>query len=188
MLSSYCYDTRREAAKGVSEANDILRSVRNVSFLLKTAFLIDVLRVVNKLCKVFQKDQLDIDPVDITVKGTVNTLDAFKNENGTTLTKVYADFETDFCKDLQLIDNHNIRIGFQKSSQSYLKTLMDNMSARSDGDSVGKLLFANRIINPKFLLFTNHAIAAYGKEALKKVDVLRMKDNYLAFKMVLKNF
>ena len=44
---------KSEAAKGVSEAKGILRSVRNVSFLLKTAFLIDVLRVVSKLSKVF---------------------------------------------------------------------------------------------------------------------------------------
>ena len=83
-------------------------------------------------------------------------LDAFKNENSSTMAKLYADLETDLYKDLKLTDNHNIRIGFQKSSLSYLQTLMGNMCARFDGDCVGKLSFANRIINPKFLPVSNH--------------------------------
>ncbi|XP_052280830.1 zinc finger protein 862-like [Dreissena polymorpha] len=62
-----------QAASGTAEAKGILLKVRQASFLLRTAFLLDVFEVVNTLCRAFQKDELDIEIVNVSVQSTVDT-------------------------------------------------------------------------------------------------------------------
>ena len=83
-----------KASKDVPEAKGLLKRVKSVSFLLRTAFLVDVMGVVNKLCKVFQKDEVDVDTVAVMVNCTTDTLLAYKNENGPKLQQIYVDIES----------------------------------------------------------------------------------------------
>ena len=55
------------ATKGVAEAKGLFRKVTNVTFVLFTAFLRDILDVVNKLSQTFQKNDLDISTVNIMI-------------------------------------------------------------------------------------------------------------------------
>ena len=71
-----------ENAKGVAEAKGLFTKVKNVTFVLCTAFLRDILGVVNKLSKTFQKNDLDISTVNIMIDSTISKLENFKKSNG----------------------------------------------------------------------------------------------------------
>ena len=77
------------ASKDSPEAKGLLLKVKSVAFLLTSAFLVDVLECVNKLNLVFQRDNIDISSVTDMVESTVERLNFFKQEDGTTLTDVY---------------------------------------------------------------------------------------------------
>lgn len=78
-----------EASSGNSEAKSLLKSIKSVQFLLVTAFLVDVLLVVNKLCKVFQQNELDIEKMNNMLSCTTDTLNSFKIISGCTLQEKY---------------------------------------------------------------------------------------------------
>ncbi|KAH3837028.1 hypothetical protein DPMN_110406 [Dreissena polymorpha] len=92
-----------QAASGIAEAKGILQKVRQLSFLLRTAFLLDVFEVVNTLCRAFQKDELDIEIVNVSVESTVDTLINMKESNGAQLEKIYNAIVDSRCKDVRIL-------------------------------------------------------------------------------------
>ena len=65
---------------GTSEARGILNKVNNFKFLASLAMLHDVLTVISKLSKVFQKDNIDIDQMNGMITSTKLTLETFIKE------------------------------------------------------------------------------------------------------------
>lgn len=56
-----------------------MKNIRNVSFLLTTAFLVDVLNVkINKLSKVFQENEHGIEQMNQMLTATIDSLSSFK--------------------------------------------------------------------------------------------------------------
>ncbi|XP_053373059.1 zinc finger protein 862-like [Mercenaria mercenaria] len=190
-----------EAATGSSEAKGLLKSVKSVQFLLNTAFLVDILAVVNKLCKVFQRDELDIEQMNNMLCSTRETLQTFKAVSGSTLEETYKAISNGKYKDLvKVTDTSQLRRGFQSSSVKYLDNLLDNLDNRFEESSMKILTTADKILNPSHLPTYTEEIPAYGNEDLAKIvewlgplenypgliDPTNMKNDYLQFKLVLR--
>ena len=60
-----------------------------MTFVLVSGFFKDVLGVVGKLSQVFQRDNVDIETVNIMVESTRMKITQFKTKNGIELAKVY---------------------------------------------------------------------------------------------------
>ena len=73
------------------------------------------------------------------VKTTVDTLVELKNNNGETVEKCYKQITDGKFSDVKLVDLHNHRKAFQKSSVQYLDNLINNISNRFDHGSMSKL-------------------------------------------------
>ena len=122
------------ATKGVAEAKGLFTKVKNVTFVLCTAFLRNILGVVNKLSQTFQKNDLDISTVNIMIDSTMSKLENFKKSNGKQLSKVYDKIEESIYSDVKLVDKQTSRMQFQNSSNDYLDALINNLNSRFDKD------------------------------------------------------
>lgn len=60
-----------------TEARGILKQISNAKFLSTSAMLNDVLGVIAKLSKVYQKDNLDIDQMNGMITSTKETLECY---------------------------------------------------------------------------------------------------------------
>jgi hypothetical protein len=80
-----------QAASGDPGAKGLLQKLHQACFLLHTAFLADVFEVVNTLCCVFQKDELDIHVVNVSVQTILDTMEILKMNNSDKLNTAYFD-------------------------------------------------------------------------------------------------
>ena len=108
------------ASRNNTESKGLYNRIKSVTFLLSTAFLKDVLSVVTKLSKIFQKDEIDVSVVNSLLVSTSERLTQFQTVNGKELEKVYADISNGTYKQVKLLDKECLRIQFQNNSQEYL--------------------------------------------------------------------
>ena len=76
-------ELEHDASKGVAEAKGLFTKVKNITFVLVTAFLRDILGVINKLSQTFQKNDLDISTVNVMIDSTISKLENFKKNKVT---------------------------------------------------------------------------------------------------------
>ena len=185
------------ATKGVAEAKGLFTKVKNVTFVLCTAFLRDILGVVNKLSQTFQKNDLDISTVIIMIDSTISKLENFKKSNGKELSKVYEKIEESIYRYVKLVDKQTSRMQFQNSSNDYLDALINNLNSKFDKDSMKILQLLNKVLNPS-LVPKNSTIDSHGCDEIKElvehyggenglIDSEQAIEDYFQFKVVLKS-
>ena len=142
------------ASKDAPDAKGLLQKLKSV------AFLVDVLACVNKLNLVFQRDQIDVSAINAMVTSTIERLTYFKQQDGTTLTKVYNSITNSKYHGVTLTDKQTLRMQFQNSATQYIDNLTTNLQQRFDPDSMGTLQQLNKILNPANMP-DDHSILTY---------------------------
>ena len=168
-----------------------------MTFVLLTAFLLDVLRVVNKLSQTFQKNDIDISTVNIMIDSTLKKLENFKKNNGKELVKVYDIISDSVYRDVKLCDKQQARMQFQNAGNAYLDELIKNLNLRFQKESMKTLQLLNTTLNPA-LVPKNTGLENYVCNELKQlveqyggdsglINSEQITDDYFQFKVVLKS-
>ena len=124
------------ANKNNTEAKRLFKRIKSVSFLLTSAFLRDVLAVVTKLSKVFQRDTIDVSVVNAMVTSTIEKLNQLKCKNGIELESTYNLISASGTfRQVKLIDMQTLRMLFQNNAVEYLEKLVDNLNSRFEDTS-----------------------------------------------------
>ena len=193
------------AGKNNTEAKGLFNRVRSITFLLSTGFLKDVLNIISKLSKIFQRDNLDVSVVNTLLESTIERLTQFKSTNGKELEEMYSAIKDSTYKQVKLLDKQVLRIQFQNSSQMYIDKLLENLADRFEDKSMHTLQLMNAVLNPNCvpsdISLLNHGLKEvtelselYGQSAefngellAPLVDADRMSEDYEQFKIVLKS-
>ncbi|XP_033747072.1 zinc finger protein 862-like [Pecten maximus] len=193
-------DAAKGSTAGNAEAKGLLNRIKPVTFVLTTAFLKDVLSCVGKLSKVFQRDHVDVDTVNVMVDATLQKLESIKTDNGRHPQEVYDKLQQrdGYYQDVKIQDRQSMRIQFQTEANKYLDKLCENLRDRFEQDSLGKIQMLNIILNPECLPSSLTAVTAHGKEELQTLvdlyggedpldDGDQLKEDFEQFKCVLKS-
>ena len=181
----------------IAEAKGLFTKVKHVTFVLLTAFSLDVLRVVNKLSQIFQKNDIDISTVNIMIDSTLEKLENFKKNNGKELVKVYDKISDSVYRDVKLCDKQQAHMQFQNAGNAYLDEQIKNLNLRFQKTSMKTLQLLNTILNPA-LVPKNTGPENYGCDELKQlvehyggdsglINSEQITDDYFQFKVVLKS-
>jgi hypothetical protein len=194
------YNTlEHEAAKGNADAKGLLTKVRNVTFVLVSAFLKDVLSVVCKLSKIFQRDSVDVETVNVMVESTVLKLNQFKHSNGPELEKTYNGISNNgMYRNVKLTDREQLRMQFQNTTSLYLNKITENIESRFDEESMKSLQLLNTVLCPSKIPKNVTDLESHGQTELKKlcdlyggesgfIDNDRAVSDYFQVKVILKS-
>ena len=160
-----------DAAKGVSEAKGLLNRVKCVTFVLVSGFFKDVLGVVGKLSQVFQRDNVDIETVNIMVESTRMKITQFKTKNGIELAKVYDELtkSKSLYHGVKVTDREQLRLQFQIDANNYLDKLVENLDERFDEQSMKNLQLLNTVLNPSKVPKNANSLDDHGENELKEL-------------------
>ena len=128
-------ELEHDATKGLAQAKGLFTKVKNFTFVLCTAFLRDILGVINQLSQTFQKNDLDISTVNVMIESTLSKLENFKKNNGKELVKVYDSVEESVYRGVKLIDKQTSHMQYQNADNGYLDELIKNLNTHFDKDS-----------------------------------------------------
>lgn len=157
---------------GTSEARGILNKVNNFKFLASLAMLHDVLTVISKLSKVFQKDNIDIDQMNGMITSTKLTLETFINNPGQVLGET-----------LDMIEQtggqfHGVKVtgindkqkrDFNSLKKKYIENVISKINERFQPDQLDLLQCLNTVLNPKVMPNTRDDILLHGCDQLNQL-------------------
>ncbi|XP_045187536.2 zinc finger protein 862-like [Mercenaria mercenaria] len=193
------YNTlEHDAAKGNPDAKGLLTKLKNVTFVLVSGFLKDVLYVVCKLSRVFQRDLIDVETVTLMIESTIMKLKQLKNVNGSELEKVYSSIQDDVYRGAKLTDREQLRMQFQNSSSQYLEQLIENIETRFDKQSMKSLQLLNVVFRPAGIPKNVTDLESHGESELRElcelyggesgvIDSDRAVADYFQLKIILKS-
>ena len=200
LYSTLEHDAAKGNSAGNSEAKGLFNKVKCVTFVLVTGFLRDVLSVVSKLSKVFQRDLIDIETVNVMVDATIMKLNQLKNKNGPELSKVYEEMTTtkSMYRGMKLNDREQLRMQFQNNATNYLQKLTENIEDRFDKESMKTLQLLNTLLSLSLIPKNMNGLEDHGEEQLKQlveicggedgiIDGERATEDYYQLKVVLKS-
>ena len=141
-----------------------------VTFVLLTGFLRDVLSVVSKLSKVFQRDLINIERENVMVYETIMKLNQLKNKNGPELSKVYEEMTTtkSMYRGMKLNDREQLRMQFQNNA-NYLQKVTENIEDIFDKESMKTLQLLNTLPSPSLIPKNMNGLEDHGEEQLKQL-------------------
>jgi len=87
-------NNKEDAAK----ARGMVRKIKSFVFIATTCFLHDVLRLITKCSKVFQKDIIDIDQMQAMLEATVAAMKDMKENPGGHLEELMSHIKTNNCE------------------------------------------------------------------------------------------
>jgi hypothetical protein len=186
----------QEAAEGQADAKGLLTKIRNVNFVLVTAFLKDVLSIITRLSTILQGDYVDINIVETQIELSQAKLDRMKRVNGKELEATYDSIDNGVYRGVKLVERETLRIGFQNSANKYLEKLCDNIKDRFEPESMATLKNLDAVLNPEKVPKAIAALELYGEKDLDElirvyggsvIDGDRARDSYLDVKIILKN-
>ena len=163
-----CMELEHDATKRIAEAKGLFTKMKNITFVLCTAFLRDCLVVIYKLSQTFQKNDLDISTVNVMIESTLSKFENFKKNNGKELVKVYDSVEESVYRGVKLVGKQTSLMQYQNAGNGYLDELIKNLNSRFDKDSMKTLQLLNTVLNPS-LVPRNTAIESHGCEELKEL-------------------
>ena len=160
-------------ADGESEpaAKGILRFITTFSFMAVTHFLSDVLPILSRLSKGFQRQQVDFTVITEGVNSTVAALESFKTNPGPKLKKFLNEIPEDthdsfYFMDQQISYSQHQRNEFNHSTSTFIDKLISNLQSRfPDSNLLGSL----SVFDPQKLPVEPSELATYGAA---EIDVL----------------
>ena len=194
-------------------ARGLLTFISTFQFLATTHFLADVLAVLSRLSKTFQRQCVDFTAVSDGVESTVSALNGFQLTPGPRLQRFLTSIpsesdvsESFYFKEQKISDSSAQRRAFSTSKIQFLEKLTDNLRSRFPDSG---LLSAFSILDPQKLPSTDSDLSLYGRdeldtlcahygqstttesgtELLPVVDTVKTKDEWVVFRQLMsKNF
>ena len=191
-------------------AKGLLTFISTFRFLATTHFLADVLAVLSRLSKTFQRQCVDFTAVSDGVESSVAALNSFKLAPGPRLQKFISEVpseselsESFYFKEQKVSDSTAQRQAFSTSKIQFLQKLVDNLYSRFPDSG---LLSAFSILDPQKLptesdlsLYGIHELETLcdhygqsktteaGAEFLPVVDTIKTKDEWVVFRQLMGN-
>ena len=148
--------------KKVPEANCLARKVHSYSFLARASMLLDVLDVIGKLSKVFQKDAIDISTMSTMLSSTINTLQNLMQVDGPCFQKT-----APLLADLN--PSESATRALQSLKTKYITAVINQIRLRLPQDTVSTVNDLNEVLNPKKVPKAAHALNAHGRDSLERL-------------------
>ena len=151
-------------------AKGILVFITTFSFLATTHLLADILPLLAKLSKSFQRQCMDFSSVNDCLQATIRGIQGFKHSRGPRLTKFFNDIPSNpgecfYFMDQRIADSSQQRDRFETTKDTFIDKLVENLNSRfPDNNS----LSAFAIFDPQRLP-SEENLATYGDTEL---DVL----------------
>ena len=192
-------------------AKGILSFISTFQFLATTHFLADVLVLLSRLSKTFQRQCVDFTAVSDGVESTVAALNSFKLAPGPRLQKFMSEAPDEhdltdsfYFKEQKVSDSITQRQAFSRSKVQFLEKLIENLLSRFPDSG---LLSAFSILDPQKLPSSDSDLSTYGIcqletlcahygqskttgsgiELLPVVDIVKTKDEWVVFRQLMSN-
>ena len=172
LILSLEHEAASNNSEGAAKARGMVRKIKSFVFLATTCFLRDVLGLITKCSKVFQKDIIDIDQMQTMLEATVAAIKDMKENPGGHLEELMSHMETNDC------EHRGTRVGdfteAQKNRFNGIKDKMiDNIVAqveeRFPENDMKVLKDLNTVLNPAKLPNTAIGIRNHGNESLERL-------------------
>ena len=98
LILSLEYEAASSNNDGAAKARGMVKKIKSFVFIATTCFLLDVLSVISKCSKVFQKDMIDINEMQTMQEATVSTIKDMKENPGEHLEELLSHMETNDCE------------------------------------------------------------------------------------------
>ena len=148
-------------------ARGLLTFISTFQFLATTHFIADILVVLSRLSKTFQRQHVDFTAVSDGVESTVSALNGFQLTPGPRLqrflTSIPSESESLYFKQQKISDSSAQRRVFSTSKIQFLEKIMDNLHLRFPNSG---LLSAFSILDPQKLPSTDCDLSLYGSDEL----------------------
>ena len=155
-----------DAAEGDPSASGLLKTMRSYNFICLTNLLTDVLGIITKLSKLFQKEVLDFSVIQPSISNSTEALLQLKDHDGLHLTTC----KQEICGNMyhnQPIENSSAQQRtFESAKSQFIQAVVDNMRSRFPDIGV---LSACQIFDPQNLPKNPTDLVSYGNTQL---DVL----------------
>lgn len=154
-----------------NETKGILKKINSFKFLAKSALIGDILSVITKLSKVFQKESVDIEQTNDMLLCCKNTLELYVDNDGPVLTDTMSAISQDGFY-------HGVKLAFfsQQSKdqilslkKKYIQCVLSKIDERFTPQSMHVLQCMNSVLNPKLLPQRNADISNYGDKELSTI-------------------
>ncbi|MEW8544162.1 MAG: hypothetical protein AB2693_11565 [Candidatus Thiodiazotropha sp.] len=168
-LPALLMELDEDAARGNTQAEGILRQIRQYSFVALTYSLLDILPVMDKLNIVFQREDLNLSTIRPMVKSTIASLDGLLQEMG--------EHESQFI-DHEMTNNHFKGHALTYCSQAhrdahkhvrneFITHLQENLRGRFPDDELSLVEAVDKILNPCRYPDNDRDLNEYGVDALQ---------------------
>ena len=171
LIFSLEHEAASNNKKGAAKARGMVRKIKSFLLIATTCFLRDVLGLITKCSKVFQKDIIDIDQVQAMLEATVAAIKDMKENPGGHLEELMSHMETN-CehRETEVEDFTEA----QKNRFNGIKDKMtDNIVAqveeRFPENDMTVLKDLNTVLNPAKLPNTAIGIRNHGTESLERL-------------------
>ena len=155
-----------DAAEGDPSVSGLLKTMRSYNFICLTNLFTDVLGIITKLSKLFQKEVLDFSVIQPSISNSIEALLQLKHHDGLHLITC----KQEICGNMyhnQPIENSSAQQRtFESAKSQFIQAVVDNM--RSQFTDIG-VLSACQIFDPQNLPKNPTDLVSYGNTQL---DVL----------------
>lgn len=150
---------------GAAKARGMVRRIKTFVFIATTAFLLDVLGLICKLSKVFQKDIIDIDQMQNMLEATVNAIKDLGTSPGLYESQLMSDMIENDCehKGTKIADfNQQQRNRFSGIKQKMITNIVTEVNERFPENDMQVLADLNTVLNPRKLPESADGIRNHG--------------------------
>ncbi|XP_069138821.1 uncharacterized protein C17orf113-like [Argopecten irradians] len=187
--------------EGGAKAKGIGKDIKTFKFIATLCLLRDVLDILCKLSRTFQKDIIDIQQVNSMVRSARDTIASFHTINPPTVEDLLDQIdESEEFRGISLSCSIRDRLIFRNIKRSFVRNLILEFNERFPEDGMSDMQDLNVILNPKLLPQQQAGILNHGMESLQRIiekygsaaaqqdnliDPCRTRDGYLQFKFFL---
>ncbi|XP_060067543.1 E3 SUMO-protein ligase KIAA1586-like [Ylistrum balloti] len=185
--------------EGGAKAKGIGRDIKTFKFISVLCLLKDILNILCKLSRTFQRDIIDIQQVTSMVISARDTIQSFYHTDPPTVVDLLDTIEeSDEYKGIPLTCSIRDRIVFRDVKRAFVRNLVSEFNERFPEDNMRDLKDLNDVLNPNILPVNHAGIVNHGTESLERViekygggegdnliDPNRTRDEYLQFKFLL---
>lgn len=152
-------------SEGAAKAKGILKKIKSLKFkfIIVLSFLKDVLAILDRISKPFQKDNIDVDVLNQSIVSTKSALQVYCDEDPVTASEAIESIEEqNQYQGIPITVNLLQRHHYMHLKRKFIQNLVREYDNKFPADDVSILKDLNILLNPKLLPFAAQAMTEYG--------------------------
>ncbi|XP_069105241.1 zinc finger protein 862-like [Argopecten irradians] len=170
LILSLDHEAATNNGEGGAKAKGILKEIKTFKFISTLCLLKDVLGILCRVSKVFQKDVIDVDQVDSMVNSTKATLSAFERIDPPHVEELIESVdEYGEYKGVNVDYSLRRRLEFTAVKRLFVQHIVRELCERFPENDLLALKDLNKILNPKMLPAGANDLREHGVESLERI-------------------